>query len=75
MFAGLPLVTMAQMGVIVGIGVLLDTFLVRTVRVPALALDLGRWFWWPGRLFRELGDRSTADSASRTAAEREHETV
>ncbi|MEV4683857.1 MMPL family transporter [Streptomyces kurssanovii] len=51
-FAGLPLVTMAQMGTIVGIGVLLDTFLVRTVLVPALALDLGRWFWWPGRLFR-----------------------
>ncbi|MGW2013744.1 MMPL family transporter [Streptomyces sp. NPDC001927] len=56
-FAGLPLVTMAQMGILVGIGVLLDTFLVRTVLVPALALDLGRWFWWPGRLFRELGDR------------------
>ncbi|QIP86815.1 MMPL family transporter [Streptomyces sp. Tu 2975] len=51
-FAGLPLVTMAQMGTIVGIGVLLDTFLVRTVLVPALALDLGRWFWWPGRLFK-----------------------
>jgi RND superfamily putative drug exporter len=51
-FAGLPLVTMAQMGVLVGVGVLLDTFLVRTVLVPALALDLGRWFWWPGRLFR-----------------------
>lgn len=49
-FAVLPLVTMAQMGVIVGIGVLLDTFLVRTVLVPALALDLGRRFWWPGRL-------------------------
>ncbi|GGX13175.1 putative membrane protein ActII-3 [Streptomyces malachitofuscus] len=52
-FAGLPLVTLAQMGVLVGIGVLLDTFLVRTVLVPALALDLGRWFWWPGRLFRD----------------------
>ncbi|MEU0244030.1 MMPL family transporter [Streptomyces sp. NPDC006235] len=49
--AGLPLVTMAQMGVLVGIGVLLDTFLVRTVLVPALALDLGRW-WWPGGLSR-----------------------
>ncbi|MET7857872.1 MMPL family transporter [Streptomyces sp. NPDC005318] len=54
-FAGLPLVTMAQLGVIVGIGVLLDTFLVRTVLVPALALDLGRWFWWPGKLFRAAG--------------------
>ncbi|MFI6373339.1 MMPL family transporter [Streptomyces sp. NPDC050546] len=52
-FAGLPLVTMAQMGVLVGIGVLLDTFLVRTILVPALALDLGRWFWWPGRLFHK----------------------
>ncbi|MFC9509427.1 MMPL family transporter [Streptomyces sp. NPDC057002] len=53
-FAGLPLVTMAQMGVLVGIGVLLDTFLVRTILVPALALDLGRWFWWPGSLFHTL---------------------
>ncbi|MFC9678241.1 MMPL family transporter [Streptomyces sp. NPDC056948] len=53
-FAGLPLVTMAQMGVLVGIGVLLDTFLVRTILVPALALDLGRWFWWPGNLFHTL---------------------
>ncbi|QNP63010.1 MMPL family transporter [Streptomyces genisteinicus] len=54
-FAALPLVPMAQLGVVVGIGVLLDTFLVRTVLVPALALDLGRWFWWPGRLFTAGG--------------------
>ncbi|NJP65946.1 MMPL family transporter [Streptomyces spiramenti] len=47
-FAILPLVSMAQMGVIVGVGVLIDTFLVRTVLVPALALDLGgERFWWP----------------------------
>ncbi|MDG4861075.1 MMPL family transporter [Streptomyces sp. T-3] len=71
-FAGLPLVTMAQMGVIVGIGVLLDTFLVRTVLVPALALDLGRWFWWPGRLFRDLG-RGASVPGARRAAEREVE--
>ncbi|MCP3819443.1 MMPL family transporter [Streptomyces sp. A3M-1-3] len=62
-FAGLPLVTMAQMGVIVGIGVLLDTFLVRTVLVPALALDLGRWFWWPGRLFRHMERRPEEEAA------------
>jgi RND superfamily putative drug exporter len=63
-FAGLPLVTMAQMGVIVGIGVLLDTFLVRTVLVPALALDLGRWFWWPGRLFHEPDHNRDADRSA-----------
>lgn len=49
-FAVLPLVSMAQMGVIVGIGVLIDTFLVRTILVPALALDLGKRFWAPGQL-------------------------
>ncbi|CAL9501977.1 Apo-petrobactin exporter [Streptomyces sp. enrichment culture] len=67
-FAGLPLVTMAQMGVLVGIGVLLDTFLVRTVMVPALALDLGQRFWWPGKLFR-TAPRSGGDAGSGRAAE------
>ncbi|GGT45480.1 putative membrane protein ActII-3 [Streptomyces kurssanovii] len=73
-FAGLPLVTMAQMGTIVGIGVLLDTFLVRTVLVPALALDLGRWFWWPGRLFR-TGARAEAAAERPAPAGRAPERV
>ncbi|NGN69509.1 MMPL family transporter [Streptomyces sp. A7024] len=62
-FAGLPLVTMAQMGVLVGVGVLLDTFLVRTVLVPALALDLGRWTWWPGALFRRAEPAAAGEYA------------
>lgn len=45
----LPLVPSVQIGVIVAVGVLIDTLLVRTVLVPALALDLGRRTWWPGR--------------------------
>ncbi|MDH2388665.1 MMPL family transporter [Streptomyces sp. HNM0663] len=65
-FAGLPLVTMAEMGVIVGLGVLLDTFLVRTVLVPALALDLGRWFWWPGRLFRRPAQEAEQSAPQRS---------
>jgi putative drug exporter of the RND superfamily len=41
----LPLVALAQIGVIVCIGVLLDTLLVRTVIVPALAFIAGKRFW------------------------------
>ncbi|MET8366608.1 efflux RND transporter permease subunit, partial [Micromonospora sp. NPDC005194] len=44
----LPLITLTQIGIIVCIGVLLDTLLVRTVLVPALAFLLGDRFWWPG---------------------------
>ncbi|MFN8194533.1 MAG: MMPL family transporter [Nocardioidaceae bacterium] len=43
----LPLVVLAQLGVVIGVGVLLDTLLVRTVLVPAIALELGPRFWWP----------------------------
>jgi RND superfamily putative drug exporter len=38
-----------QGGVIIGIGILLDTFLVRTITVPALAALIGRANWWPSR--------------------------
>ena len=43
----LPLVTLTQVGIIVAIGVLFDTLLVRTVVVPALTFVLGDKFWWP----------------------------
>ncbi|MGC5033314.1 MMPL family transporter [Micromonospora sp. DT229] len=46
----LPLITLTQIGIIVCLGVLLDTLLVRTVVVPALAFLLGERFWWPGRI-------------------------
>jgi putative drug exporter of the RND superfamily len=44
----LPVIVLTQIGVVVGVGVLIDTLLVRTVVVPALALLLGERFWWPG---------------------------
>ncbi|SCF02091.1 MMPL family transporter [Micromonospora chokoriensis] len=52
----LPLITLTQIGIIVCIGVLLDTLLVRTVVVPALAFLLGERFWWPGRITRESAE-------------------
>lgn len=48
----LPLVLLAQLGVIVGFGVLLDTVLVRGVATPAIVTLCGRRFWWPSRLSR-----------------------
>jgi len=46
----LPLITLTQIGIIVCIGVLLDTLLVRTVVVPALAFIAGEKFWWPSKV-------------------------
>lgn len=45
----LPLVTLGQLGIIVGLGVLLDTIVTRTIIVPALFGALGDAIWWPRR--------------------------
>ncbi|WP_336082834.1 MMPL family transporter [Nocardia sp. SSK8] len=45
----LPLITLTQLGIVVGIGILLDTFVVRTLVVPALFALLGDKVWWPVR--------------------------
>lgn len=46
----LPLIVLTQLGIIVGLGILLDTFLVRTVVIPALFTLLGPKVWWPSRI-------------------------
>ncbi|GGN81255.1 MMPL family transporter [Nocardia rhizosphaerihabitans] len=43
----LPLITLTQLGIVVGVGILLDTFVVRTLVVPALFELLGDKVWWP----------------------------
>ncbi len=49
----LPLVFITEIGFAVAFGVLLDTFVVRSVLVTALNLDVGRWIWWPSSLARK----------------------
>ncbi|MCX2932730.1 MMPL family transporter [Mycobacterium sp. CVI_P3] len=43
----LPLIVLTQLGIIVGLGILLDTFVVRTVVIPALFTLIGPAIWWP----------------------------
>jgi RND superfamily putative drug exporter len=44
--------TVVQGGFVIGVGILLDTFLVRTITVPAIAALVGRANWWPSRRSR-----------------------
>jgi RND superfamily putative drug exporter len=50
--AVIPLLFLAQIAFLVAFGVLLDTFLVRALLVPAAVVDLDHQTWWPSRLSR-----------------------
>jgi RND superfamily putative drug exporter len=63
----LPLITLTQIGIIVCIGVLLDTLLVRTVLVPALAFIAGERFWWPSRVAGEAHAATPAQTRSQAS--------
>jgi len=48
----IPILFLVQLAFIVAFGVLLDTFVVRSLLVPALSYDIGRAIWWPSKLSR-----------------------
>jgi RND superfamily putative drug exporter len=68
--AVLPLVFLTEIGFIIAFGVLLDTFVVRSVIVPALTIDIGSRIWWPSKL-----DRGPRDDAPPPPAERRRVTA
>lgn len=50
----LPLQDLFQLGFAVAIGVLMDTFITRTLIVPSLVKLLGKWNWWPTRKHQKV---------------------
>ena len=49
-----------QSGFVIGVGLLLDTFIVRTITVPAIAVLVGDTNWWPSKSFGEKTKNETA---------------
>ena len=55
---GSSVLSIAQIGTTVAVGLLMDTLVVRALVVPSIVALLGRWFWWPGGLPRAAVARS-----------------
>jgi putative drug exporter of the RND superfamily len=65
--AALPLVALTEIGFTIAVGILIDTFLVRSLLVPALVLEIGDRVWWPSAL-TQLAGRGRRERAPGPAA-------
>src|SRR5208283_5478013 len=61
----LPLIVLTQLGIIVGLGILLDTFIVRTLVIPALSAVIADRIWWPTDPTHAKAVDEKTDSAQR----------
>ncbi|MDP9189211.1 MAG: MMPL family transporter [Actinomycetota bacterium] len=68
--AVLPLVGLTQIGFVIATGVLIDTFLVRTLLVPALAIDIGDRIWAPSSLVQLAREKAGGSSSGSDAREK-----
>ena len=58
-----------DVGIGLALGILMDTFLVRTLLVPSTVVLLGRWNWWPSRMSRVADRPESATSAPSSTPE------
>ena len=56
--------TVGQIGTTIGMGLLFDTFIIRSLLTPSIAALLGRWFWWPLAVSRPNYRRTPPPSAT-----------
>lgn len=59
--AVLPLLFLFQIAFLVAVGVLIDTFIVRSLLVPGLTIEIGPKSWWPSKLGKEQGYSKSGD--------------
>ena len=64
----IPILFLVQIAFIVAFGVLIDTFIVRSLLVPALTTDIGRAIWWPSKLSRASAEPAEASGEHRAPA-------
>jgi putative drug exporter of the RND superfamily len=64
-------VALTEIGITIAIGVLIDTFIVRSLLVPALMLEIGNQVWWPSALARGTSHRRDDPIPGRVIAESE----
>ena len=65
----LPLMVLGQLGLIVGVGVLVDTIIVRTIIVPSIFGLVGNRMWWPNKVITHFHENAASGAADGSAGD------